>query len=75
MESATQKARGGRPATGAGTSLNVRLHADLLGLLDVWITSQAKPHPSRPEAVRLILEDWFVGQGLKQHREDPEGAN
>ena len=47
----------------------------LLAALDMWIARQPEPRPTRSEAVKLILEDWLVGQGLLKHREDPEGAN
>jgi len=42
----------------------VRLHADLLKPLDVWIADQPKPQPSRPDAVRIALKDWLTGLGL-----------
>ena len=48
--------RRGRPATGKGTSLNVRLQPDQLGQVDHWIAGCPEPRPSRPEAVRLLLQ-------------------
>jgi hypothetical protein len=52
---ATPKRGRGRPrTTGAGLTVGVRLHADLIGALDAWIASRT-PAVSRPEAIRVIL--------------------
>ena len=45
----------GRPATGKGTLVGVRIQPDQLKLLDDWIAS-AREHRSRPGAIRQILE-------------------
>ncbi len=45
----------GRPATGA-TPVTVRLPPDQLAALDAWIDEQ-DPKPSRPEAIRKILQE------------------
>ena len=55
--------------------LTLRLPPDQLAPLDAWIETHPDPKPSRPEAVRLILKDWFIGNRLMPHKEDPEGAN
>lgn len=34
----------------------VRLTLDTLAALDVWIANQPEPRPSRPEAIRCLLE-------------------
>ena len=57
----TKKKRGPVP-TGKGEPIGVRLHADLLVPLDAWIADQPEPKPSRPEAIRMILRDRFVGR-------------
>lgn len=44
----------GRPATGPGTSINLRLQASQLAALDNWIAAQPEP-VSRPEGIRIIL--------------------
>ena len=44
----------GRPATGVGTMIGVRLHGDDLAALDEWITKQGD-RLSRPEAVRQLI--------------------
>lgn len=46
----------GRPATGKGTPVTVRLQPDQLAALDAWIGKQSQPM-TRPEAVRRILQD------------------
>lgn len=51
----TTKKRG-RPATGRGESINVRLQPDQLAALDAWIATQPAPHPSRPEAIRKLID-------------------
>jgi hypothetical protein len=49
------KNRGGRPRTGIGKPIMVRLQPDQLAILDKWISRQADPKPSRPEAIRKLL--------------------
>jgi len=62
-----KRKRRGRPkTTGRGEGLLVRLHADQMSALDAWIASQ-NPKPSRPEAVRQLLE-----LGLKHAPHQPE---
>jgi len=39
-----------------GTSINVRLQPDQLAALDAWIERQGEPRPTRPEAIRLMME-------------------
>jgi hypothetical protein len=54
------KKRGrGRPPTGLGTSINVRLQPEQLAALDAWIAGQPEPS-SRPEAIRQILQEKFA---------------
>ncbi|XQZ48900.1 hypothetical protein E2977_07200 [Paracoccus yeei] len=48
--------RMGRPATGQGTPVMVRLQPDLLDWLDAERAKLA-PEPSRPEFIRMTLED------------------
>lgn len=50
------KKKMGRPATGVGTMIGVRLQPDQLAALDAWIAGQPD-QPSRPEAVRRILAE------------------
>jgi hypothetical protein len=53
----------------------VRVPPDLLKPLDQWIKDQPKPRPSRPEAVRLALNDWLTGLGLVNIGARPSAAN
>lgn len=46
----------GRPATGKGQMLGVRLQPELLSALDAWIGQRAVKI-SRPEAIRTIIAD------------------
>jgi len=48
------KKRGPKP-TGKGVQVMVRLQPDLLSLLDAHIAT-IEPKPTRPEAIRAILE-------------------
>ncbi|WP_426424890.1 hypothetical protein [Bradyrhizobium genosp. A] len=48
--------RRGPPATGKGTPIVVRMQPDVLATLDGWIARQAPPFPTRPEAVRRLVE-------------------
>jgi hypothetical protein len=45
-----------RNATGKGESVVVRMHPPQLKALDDWISKQKPPFPSRPEAVRRLVE-------------------
>jgi hypothetical protein len=47
--------RRGRPATGKGTPITVRLGRDELELLDGWIEGNGAAL-SRPEAIRRLME-------------------
>jgi hypothetical protein len=47
--------KAGRPATGKGLGVLVRLQPAHLKALDAWIAKQSKP-PTRPEAIRGMME-------------------
>jgi hypothetical protein len=44
----------GRPATGRGKTIGVRMLPDQLAALDAWIDRQPEP-VSRPEAIRAMV--------------------
>jgi metal-responsive CopG/Arc/MetJ family transcriptional regulator len=48
--------RRGPPPTGKGTPVQVRLQPDLLAALDAFIKGAPKPKPTRPEAIRRLVE-------------------
>ena len=54
---------GGRPATGIGTPVTVRLQPEPLAALDAWISDLGEPMPSRPEAVRRALAEHLRAKG------------
>lgn len=55
-ETELEKPKRGRPRTGIGQPVHVRLSADQLERLDDWIDQQIESPISRPEAVRRLLE-------------------
>jgi hypothetical protein len=65
----------GRPATGKGTQVQVRLQPDLLELVDAYARQMTWPiRPkmvqiaSRPEAIRRILVEYFAKELKKAKR-------
>lgn len=55
-----QKGKRGPPASGKGTPIHVRLQPCLLDDLDRWIAAQDDPKPTRPQAIRVILDAAIV---------------
>jgi hypothetical protein len=53
----TEKRKRGRPKTGIGPNIGLRLYPELDAALDAWIAKQPDPKPSRPEAIRRILRE------------------
>lgn len=51
----------GRPATGAGQQVQVRLQPDMLAALDKFASEEQGFN--RPTTIRLILRDWLIGHG------------
>jgi len=62
ISSAKKRKGPGRPRVDA-TPVNTRFPPDELRALDVWIAIQPSPKPSRPEAVRRLVE-----QALKREK-------
>lgn len=50
-----EKSKRGRPRTDA-TPIMVRLQPNQLAALDRWIGAQPDPKPSKPEAIRRLIE-------------------
>jgi hypothetical protein len=46
----------GRPRTGIGPVVGVRLYPNMEAAINGWISRQAEPKPSRPEAIRRLVE-------------------
>ncbi|KQV27848.1 hypothetical protein ASC97_05650 [Rhizobium sp. Root1203] len=55
-----QRKKRGRPSTGKGVPVQVRLQPDLLKLIDS-IGSWRDPAPSRAEKIRKMLQEWAEG--------------
>jgi hypothetical protein len=53
----------GRPTTGIGKAIGLRLYPDLESRIDAWIKKQREPRPSKPEAIRQILEIGLKAKG------------
>jgi metal-responsive CopG/Arc/MetJ family transcriptional regulator len=62
-----RKKRGPAP-TGKGTPVMVRLQPDMLASLDEFISEQVGV--SRPEAIRMVLQDWLLNHGYGKPDED-----
>jgi hypothetical protein len=54
-EKMVAKKKRGRPATGRGEQIQVRLHPDLMKQLDQW-RSRDPDVPNRPEAIRRLMQ-------------------
>jgi hypothetical protein len=52
----SRKKRGRPKTTGEGQLVGVRILPDLLAQLDAWIAARSHPKPSRPEAIRRLVE-------------------
>jgi hypothetical protein len=53
----------GRPETGIGPSIGLRLYPDLAAELDAWIEQQPEPRPSKPEAIRQLIKRGLDAKG------------
>ena len=60
-----QKKKRGPPATGKGAPIVVRMHPPMLAAVDGWIARQSQPFPTRPEAVRKLVDAALAGSGNK----------
>ena len=68
ISSAKKSKRGrGRPRVDA-VPVNTRFPPDGLGALDAWIAGQPAPKPSRPEAVRRLVEQALKAQEMRSRK-------
>jgi hypothetical protein len=58
--SSTGKSRG-RPRTNP-VAQHFTMPASLSTAIDAWIALQLEPRPTRPEAIRFILQDWLASR-------------
>jgi len=63
--------RRGPPPTGKGEPVVVRMHPPMLAGLDEWIAKQKQPFPTRPEAIRRLVE---LGLTVKTKAKQPAPA-
>ena len=49
------KKKMGRPPTGIGPVIGVRLYPEMQVELEAWIADQPDPKPSKPEAIRRLV--------------------
>lgn len=56
QEKNLEKKKRGRPAIGKGLQFNAMLRPEMAQALDSWIAAQPDPKPSRPEAIRRLIE-------------------
>ena len=47
----------GRPSTGTGVQVNLRLHANVLDPLDEWIGAQPGKKMTRQQAIYLFVKE------------------
>ena len=73
----SSKKKRGRPALYEGSNgkgapqIGLRLPPDDLAAVDAWIAKQAKPKPSRPAAIRRLVE---LGLTVKTKAKQPSAA-
>jgi hypothetical protein len=63
MDREKKRSKPGPKPTGKGEPVLVRLLPELMTPLDAWAADQDGP-PSRPEAIRRILTEYFKRRGL-----------
>jgi hypothetical protein len=63
QENGLAKRGRGRPATGRGWTIGVRLHPDALARLDAWIAG-LPDKPSRPEAIRRLISEALKTEAI-----------
>lgn len=63
--------KSGRPATGRDRMFSFRMPDELAAALGRWVAAQPGPM-SRSDAMRLIIRDWLISQGLIKVSDDRE---
>jgi hypothetical protein len=67
-----QKRRGPAP-TGKGEPVQVRLQPERMAVLDAWIAEQPEPQPTRPEAIRRLMEIGLTAKGHTRTKKATRG--
>jgi hypothetical protein len=52
----------GRPGTGIGSVISIRLYATQEAAVNAWIERQPEPKPSRSEALRRLVENGLAAE-------------
>ena len=65
------KSRRGRPRTGIGPMVGLRLYPTLEAALAEWIAAQPDPKPSKPRAIRQLLTRALGDEARKRRRSGP----
>lgn len=60
-----QKRPRGRPRTGIGPVVSLRLYPDMEAAVAAWIDRQPDPKPSRSEAIRRLIDKGLEGDEAK----------
>jgi hypothetical protein len=60
-----QKRRRGPVPTGKGVMLGVRVQPPQLSALDAWIAAQPDPKPTRPAAIRRLIDAGLEANSLR----------
>ena len=58
-----EKKKIGRPRTGIGPNVGLRLHPELDAAIEAWIARQPDPKPSKPEAIRRLVKKALAADG------------
>jgi hypothetical protein len=66
MSIADSNKKRGRPPTGIGKAIGLRLYPDLEHAIDVWIDRQEDADLSKPEAIRRLLEEALTVKPKKK---------
>ena len=57
-----EKKKRGRPSTGIGAAIGLRLYPEDERALRAWIAAQPAPRPSVPDAIRRLLRERLAAQ-------------
>jgi hypothetical protein len=71
----TKKKRGRKVTTGIGTLIGVRLLPLNLSALDAWISCQPEPRPTRPEAIRKLVEKGLGNEVVGEKSSRPSDVS
>lgn len=62
QEKILEKKKLGRPAIGKGLQFNAMLRPEMAAAIDAWIARQPEPQPTRPEAIRRLVENGLASE-------------